>query len=318
MSFCQQCGKPLESDSRFCVVCGTRNEPTVNNDASPPEPMITTPPATYTAPSPPASPPSGYVQEKSGGKSSNALFITLAVLLGVVVIGLGAFLFIKINELNNARRTISDLEYSNTTLEANVFSLEGQLAAERANVTSLNTQLASERVTVTNLQAELTSAKGDLTSTQSALATAQTSISALEGELVAAEARVAALQADLTIAQANLSAATASNTALANDLNAVRSPRHFNSLQELTQWLANDDTDTNPAYATISGVARAYVLQVKALRDGYIISGYGFMEGSTMYYGNFAIAGSTVYDVDCVNDAVSPVSVLVVPLRPLS
>ena len=105
---------------------------------------------------------------------------------------------------------------------------------------------------------------------------------------------------------------------MTNSLNTVRSPRHFNSVQELTQWLAQDDTNTNPAYATLNGLARAYVLQVKALRAGYLLPANVFWSGSTFYYSNLAVAGGLLCLVDGDTDEIEQGPSFSTPLRPLT
>jgi len=310
--YCPQCKKALEPGNVFCGACGARNEPITQVEPPASAPVWTSPP-----PSPPP-PPLSYAEKSSGSSSGKGLFIGLAALLGVFAIVLGVFLFIKIGELNDARLTISDLEHNVTVLEANAYSLEGRLAAEQANVTNLNTQLVAEKARADTLQADLSSAQGDITALEAELSISRTRVSELEAEIAAAEARIAALQADLAKANADLVSAQSANTTLQNSLNTIRSPRHFNNLTELTQWLAADDTNTNPAYATLNNLEKAFVLQVKALRDGYIISTIADWDNQYIYYGNSAIAGGTLYSIDLDTDTTIMGPYVSVALRPLS
>jgi hypothetical protein len=42
------------------------------------------------------------------------------------------------------------------------------------------------------------------------------------------------------------------------DIEKLIVPRHFASLEELTAWLSQDDTDTNPTYATLGLAEQAF------------------------------------------------------------
>jgi hypothetical protein len=66
-----------------------------------------------------------------------------------------------------------------------------------------------------------------------------------------------------------MAAAEAQVATLSEELQTVKDPRHFTSLQELISWLAQDDTDT--AYAGRTATELVLILQVRALRDGYLL-----------------------------------------------
>ncbi len=326
MAFCKQCGSSLTSGTVFCAACGARSESAVQTSTQPQAYSAAPPPAQYatTPPPPPASnqPTHSIKQQKSS--SGKGVFIGLATLLGVVVIGLGAFLFLKMGELNDARLTINRLERNVSTLESKAISLEGQLTAENERVASLNNQLTKEREKVDVLESDLSSARNSLTAAQGQITTLEADLNAskalvrtLEAEIAEANARISTLQANLNKANADLAAAQAANVSLTNNLNTIRSPRHFNSQQELTQWLAADDTNTNPAYSSLRGLEKAYVLQVKALRDGYIIAAYADWDNQYIYYGATAIAGGVLYSVDPVTDTVITGPSFLTSLRPL-
>lgn len=320
MAFCNQCGKSLESGSIFCGACGARNESSPQSDipkhlevrnetVAPPSEQYTAPIVASTAPV--------YAEKPPKNSSGKGFFVGLSILLGLLVIGLGIFLFLQTQNLNGTRQDLDSLQqnFSELTVKAN--NLEIELAAEQANVNNLNTQLASEKATVASLQTELASTKGDLSTTQNALAAAEARIVVLEEEIGAAETRISTLENEIAKINTELAAALASNTKLTSDLNAIRSPRHFNSLQELTQWLAQDDTNTNPLYATMDSLDRAYVLQVKAMRDGYIMSLFAVPADYGIIYVNCAIAGGMFCLVDADDDSIISVFPVSAALRPL-
>ena len=76
-------------------------------------------------------------------------------------------------------------------------------------------------------------------------------------------------------------------------------------MAELTQWLAQDDTNTNPAYASLSSYSRAFVLQVKALRDGYLLPACLDWDAMYIYSWNAAVVDGAVVSVNVDTDAVT-------------
>jgi len=248
----------MSEDMIFCRACGTKNEP-LSTDI-------------ITAQDSPARHPSANADHKPKGTKSGKGFIFVLALFGIIILGLGIFLFLKTGELNKTRKSISELEQNVTTLDANVIRLEGLLAAEQAFVANLNTQLANEKGLVEALQNELAQAKNSLSSAQGNIAALEAALSTAKSRVNTLEAEMAEAEASLTSLQDELAAAQHTNSLLATDLETIRSPRHFNSINELSLWLYQDDTNTNPAFANLSTLEKAYVLQVKALRDGYIVS----------------------------------------------
>jgi len=94
---------------------------------------------------------------------------------------------------------------------------------------------------------------------------------------------ISALAGMAIVLGALLISAESEVAALEDQVSALRSPRHFKTITELTDWLAQDDTDT--AYPGKSSAELAFILQVKALRDGYLVS------GMKDYYGTGWAAG---------------------------
>lgn len=134
-------------------------------------------------------------------------------------------------------------------------------------------------------------------------------VSDLQAKLVASEAKASSLEADLKTANAEIEKAQADvktqqsiNSALSAELKKVEDPRHFESLSELTDWLQKDDTNTNTKYADVSNTQRAFILQVKALRDGYLLPVSLYTEGVNNYVGNRAVIGDIIYGVRAGDD----------------
>ena len=289
MPYCNQCGNELKEEEQFCGTCGTGQG----------QPAITSSP-----PTPPPSNPT-YVNQHSPQKSGGTGIWKMIVIgvLAVALITVGVLYGIENSNLNKAKANIATLEN---------------------NVTTLQTQLAAEQAHAASLQTELTATISELTATVGELNAARDDIKQLESDLAESELRVANLQSELNDATAKLAQAyaeiaglTDANTALTEELNTIKDPRHFNSLQELETWLENDDTNT--AYSSLSAQAKAYVLQVKALRDGFILSACIDWDSKYIYSWNVAIVGDTVYSVNAATDKISagPSFSDALPLHPL-
>lgn len=275
MPYCRNCGASLEESQKYCKKCGA----TVSPSGQPPAKAVKESPPRKSAPS-------------SSGKGKTSWY--MVAITGVLAIGLvtfGVLYGIGAVNLSNARADI-------TQLETNVADLQAQLAVEEANVAALETQLATAIEELNLSQAQAEQLQADLDESELQVANLQT-------ELDDAIANVTSLQSDLDEASADLEEAIAANSSLEDELSTVKSPRHFTSLEELQTWLANDDTDTNSDYASLSPAAKAYLLQVKALRDGYILSACLDWDSSYIYTWNVAIVNDTIYSVNADTDAVT-------------
>ncbi len=242
-----------------------------------------------TPPPPPSNP--AYVNQYPPQKSSGSGTWKMIVMgvLAVALIAVGVLYGIEISNLNKAKANIA-------TLENNVSTLQTQLAAEQAHAASL--------------QSELTATISDLNA-------AEDDIEQLESDIAESELRISSLQSELAQAYTEIAGLTDANTALTEELNVIKDPRHFDSLQELETWLENDDTDT--AYSSLSAQAKAYVLQVKALRDGFILSACIDWDSNFIYSWNVAIVGDAIYSINAATDAISagPSLADALPLHPL-
>jgi septal ring factor EnvC (AmiA/AmiB activator) len=221
-------------------------------------------------------------------------------IIAVLAVGLVVSLFLYFQEsgrLKDARLEIVDLE-------GTVSILETDLAAVEAEVSALETDLAEAEAEVSTLETDLAAAEAEVSALEQEklilftnLAAAEAEVSALETDLAAAEAEVSALETDLAAAEAEVSALSA-------ELQTVKDPRHFTSLQELEAWLAQDNTDI--AYPFASSFERAYILQVRALRDGYLLPA-NFedidFDFTVDFVGNLAYIGNEIYYVWAGDDS---------------
>lgn len=236
-------------------------------------------------------------------------------IIGVLVVGLAASLFFYFQEsgnLKDAQDIIVDLEGDVSTLDGIVSALGTDLAAAEAEVTRLEEDMATAEAQVSTLEADLAAAEAQVSTLETNLAAAEGQVSTLETDLAAAQARVSTLEADLAAAEAKLPAleadladAEAQVATLTEELAKVKDPGHFTSLQELEAWLAQDDTDT--AYPFAGPFEQAFILQVRALRDGYLLPAY-FEDIDYDFLveliGNFAYIGDEIYYVDPAFDFV--------------
>ena len=239
--------------------------------------------------------------KKTGG---NPLMLIVSGVLVVALIVVGVLYGMEVGKLNKANQNI-------TSLEANVTSLTGQLTAEKATVADLQTQLAAQKATVADLQTQLAATKSDLTASQakvtsltSDLSTANASVTSLTANLATANGKITTIQASLDKANADLAVANATINTQTTTLKKIQNPRCFNSLQELTDWLAKDDTNTK--YASLDPVSRCYVLQSRALNDGFLLSASTRIDSTThtAYLSNQAWIGGTLYGVNSATDQI--------------
>ncbi|MGA3093922.1 MAG: tetratricopeptide repeat protein [Dehalococcoidales bacterium] len=300
--FCGNCGSKVEHYHHFCGNCGANMGTASPPPTGQPAPM---PRDTAKQEQPASIAQASSAREESRTKPArtprsnrNTIFYAITALLVVALIALGIFYEQEVSKLNEADTRI-------TGLTANVTSLEGQLTTEKANVATLQTQLTAANGQVTSLTADLATANGKVTSLTADLATANGKVTSLTSDLATANAKVTSTQASLDKANSDLAAALITNTTQAATLKTVQDPRHFDTLAELTAWLAKDDTNTNPAYASYSGYSKAFILQVKALRDGYILPACLDWDSSYIYSWNVAVVGGIVYSIDPTTDVLT-------------
>ncbi|MCL0050772.1 hypothetical protein M1N22_02880 [Dehalococcoidia bacterium] len=171
---------------------------------------------------------------------------------------------------------------------------------------------------------KLGEAESEIVALEGNVATLEGNISTLETELAESEARVSILEADLVTAnakiedlQADLSTQRNINLALSEELKTVTYPRHFQSLAELVDWLHEDDTDIR--YAGEDVVHQSFILQVRALRDGYLLPVALFLRDEEIWVMNTAVIGDEVHGVSAWDDHTEWLGfILPIPSRPIA
>ncbi len=229
-------------------------------------------------------------------------WITISAIgaLAIGVITTGVLYAQENSRLKDARTEIIGLE-------SNVSALEADLAAAEAQVSTLESNLAAAVAEVSALESDLAAAKGEISTLEVDLAAAVGEVIILEADLAVAEAQVSTLEADLESAQSALQAQQDINSELSQGLESMQDPRHFESLEELEAWLAQDDTDTDIRLAAVPPIERIFILQVSALRDGYLLPAY--LEDFDFdffidFVGNLAYIGDEIYYVWAPTDEV--------------
>ena len=323
MRFCWNCGSQVEDSLKFCDKCGANMAAASQPPAGQPAPLPAyTPKHEQPANVAPITHPREELRAKapkSSGSGSNVLMYSITAVLVVALIALGIFYGQGVGKLNKANTHV-------TELTASVTSLESQLATEKTNVAGLQTQLAAEKANVANLQTQLATAQSDLTASQAKvtsltsdlatanakvnslttdLSTANANVTSLTASLATANAKVTTTQASLDKANSDLAAAVVTNTTQAASLKKVQDPTLFSTIAELTAWLAQDDTNTNPAYAALSGPTKAYILQIKALRAGYLISAFLDWDSTYYYFGATTMVGGTIVFISVTTDTIT-------------
>ena len=196
---------------------------------------------------------------------------------------------------------VSGEEYSKVVLE---------LASTQQELQSVKNESAAAQTELAAAQAELEAAQVELEVAQAELVKSEETASTLEAELQTANSETEKLRADVA-AQQKI------NSSLSDELKKITYPRHFQSLTELTDWLRQDDT--NIEYAGEGYVNLCYILQVKALRDGYLLPVSIDDEPEAIYYSNAAVIEDELHYVwpdDDYSEFVAYVQPL--PSRPIS
>ena len=208
-----------------------------------------------------------------------AIPVISVLVLGVIAVGY--LYWQQTNKLGDAESEIVALEGNVTTLEGDVATLEGDVTTLEGNVSTLEGDVTTLEGNVSTLEGNVTTLEGE--------------VSTLETDLADSEAEVSSVQSSLATANAKVSSQQTINSALSAQLKTVKDPRHFASVTELTDWLQQDDTDTQ--YASASDFQRAFILQVRALRDGYLIPASIYTDTSYIYVINRAVIGDYIYSV---------------------
>lgn len=140
---------------------------------------------------------------------------------------------------------------------------------------------------------------------ESEISSLEGNVSSLQSSLSAKDIEISSLESNLEVANASLQAAQAINIVLADELRSIKDPRHFTSLPELVDWLDQDDTDIIYAYKSLEELA--FILQVAALRDGFLLPAcFEDWEGDYLVdnVGNLAYIGDEIFMVWPEDDTV--------------
>ncbi len=209
----------------------------------------------------------------------------IAVLAVGIIVG-GYFLWQQTDKLGEAESEIVALEGNVSTLEGDVSTLEGDVLTLEGDVSTLEGN-------VSTLEGNVSTLEGNVSTLETDLAESEATASALEADLGTANSRISSLQADVSTQQTI-------NSSLSAELKMVKDPRHFASLTELADWLRDDDTDTK--YTNKNSDELAFILKVRALRDGYLLQASVAEDG---FGWNFAIIQDEFWFVDPENDDTS-------------
>jgi peptidoglycan hydrolase CwlO-like protein len=187
--------------------------------------------------------------------------------------------------------TLAQLKSSQHELQ----SAKTELGLEQAKVLALTSQLETVKAKLQE-QPDVEAIRSELESMKAELEKARTS-------LAESISNVSSLQAHLQKANDEIDIQTKANSALTEELNKLKYPRHFESLQELKSWLQKDDTDTR--YPDATSIELAYILQAKAAGDGYLLPTYlQFLAGNVRILYNIAFIGDQIYQVMASDDDV--------------
>lgn len=221
------------------------------------------------------------------------LFVAIAVILGGF--GVCGWLIIQKNDdLNQANAAIS-------SANASLAAIQGRLSEAQASVTALQRQLETERADASALQVELEASIVKVAALEMELESIHALLDDNQGDIAT---EIKRLGDELADANADLIKLRAESAAVLAELTKIKNPQHFGSLEDLKAWLERDDTNTNPDYALLSLADKAFILQVKALRDGYLLPAAIDADDDSIYSWNIAIIGSSIYVVSADTDEV--------------
>ncbi len=184
------------------------------------------------------------------------------------------------------------------TSQQELQSVKTELETAQSEVSELNSELEEMKTKPEPKQPDVEAINNELESTKTELEVAKTSL----GESIK---NVSSLQADLQKANEDIDTQLKANSTLSGELKMVKYPRHFESLAELTEWVQKDETDT--LYPDAKDMELAYILQVRAARDGYILPvNTQFMGDEVRIAYNLAHIDDYIYSVRASGDLIKP------------
>jgi uncharacterized coiled-coil protein SlyX len=210
-------------------------------------------------------------------------------IIAVLVITLGTTAVLyngKSSDVNSANATITGQK---TTIDG----LNKDLTTSQAESADVQLQLKNAQDKIVLINSNITDFTAQNNKLTNDLAAAKTTLTDVKSTLAGAQSTLPVVQLSLSTTQSNILTLNATITK-------VTDPRHFASLQELKDWLAKDDT--NIKYAALDFHQRDYILEVRALRDGFILSVAHYYDAQGYWEDVEAVIGGTVYFVDSLTD----------------
>jgi len=156
-------------------------------------------------------------------------------------------------------------------------------------------------------QQELQSFKADLASAQTNLKTAQTELATRKTELESSQSKITSLTAEKQALQADFNKLTDDDNAVKqqlSDIKKVYPARYFSTLNELRDWLYDNDISEKPDVSTAENLyAKALDLQESAMKDGFIVSAFiEYLEENNFWIGCKAVIDGNIYSWDVETD----------------
>ena len=124
----------------------------------------------------------------------------------------------------------------------------------------------------------------------------------VKSTLAATTAKENELKAEIEKLKADVAAQRTINLSTTDDLKNISSPRHFESLTELNDWLRKDKTDTEYGSENLGNIS--FILQIKAMRDGYLLPAWVYTDDEYIYFGNSAFIEDETYNVYAYDDSI--------------
>jgi molybdopterin converting factor small subunit len=224
-------------------------------------------------------------------KLNKWLSISISIVLLVALVVMGILYMGKSNNLKTANTEI-------TTQKTTIDSLNKQLTTSKAETAALQGKLSASETTIVTLNGNIT----DLTDKNTKLT----------ADLGTANTQLTSTQASLSSANSALGTAQSTNSTLSATVKKISDPKNFATVTELKDWLQKDDTNTK--YTNLDPLQRGLILQIRAMRDGFILSLSIFADSTNTYVGNRAIIGDTVFAVMSGSDSVT--QYVTVPAQP--
>jgi hypothetical protein len=219
-------------------------------------------------------------------------------LIVVLLIGIGTVGFLLLRSNSQLNQTRSELAQRT----ADLGQRNADLSQAKADLAQTVSDLANRSGELTQSQSQVEDLKLAVYSAETKSAGQDKTISDLQGFLSTANGRASSLQASLTKSLSDIQAQQMINTGLMAELRKVEDPRHFSSVAELTDW--PDQDDTNRVYANERPSVISYILQIRALRAGYLLPVEIGWDNDNLYFENIAIIGDTIYEVDPTDDGI--------------